>query len=84
MTESDTLAPLRVATAPSRHDVAQLRFHPEREKLFNELHTRPFPVLETGSHIEKDGALDELRGLVSTAGADVVGELVQKTNQPSA
>lgn len=41
-------------------------------------------VLETGSHIEKDGALDELRGLVSTAGADVVGELVQKTNQPSA
>lgn len=40
-------------------------------------------VLETGSHIAKETALDELHGLVATAGAEVVGELVQKTNQPS-
>lgn len=57
MTESDTLAPLRVATAPSRQDIAQLRFHPEREKLFNELHTRPFPVLETGSRVSQFAVL---------------------------
>lgn len=40
-------------------------------------------VLETGSRIDKDTALDELHGLVKSAGAEVVGELVQKTNQPS-
>lgn len=40
-------------------------------------------VLETGSRISKETALDELHGLVATAGAEVVGELVQKTNQPS-
>ena len=40
-------------------------------------------VLETGSRIDKDTALDELYGLVKSAGAEVVGELVQKTNQPS-
>ncbi|HUE91910.1 DUF3422 domain-containing protein [Pseudomonas sp.] len=28
-----------------------LRFHPEREALFNELHTRPFPVLSTPSRL---------------------------------
>ena len=40
-------------------------------------------VLETGSRIDKETALDELHGLVKSAGAEVVGELVQKTNQPS-
>lgn len=30
---------------------AALRFHPEREALFNELHTRPFPVLATPSRL---------------------------------
>ncbi len=40
-------------------------------------------VLETGSRIDKNTALDELQGLVKSAGAEVVGELVQKTNQPS-
>lgn len=58
---------------------------PKREQLkVQEQKAVLVAVLETGSHIEKDGALDELRGLVSTAGADVVGELVQKINQPSA
>lgn len=58
---------------------------PKREQLkVQEQKAILVAVLETGSHIEKEGALDELRGLVSTAGADVVGELVQKTNQPSA
>lgn len=28
-----------------------LQFHPERQALFNELHTRPFPVLETPSRL---------------------------------
>lgn len=40
-------------------------------------------VLETGSRIDKGTALDELYGLVKSARAEVVGELVQKTNQPS-
>ena len=31
------------ASTPSQ----RLRFHPEREALFNELHARPFPVLPT-------------------------------------
>lgn len=30
-----------------------LRFHGERERLFNELHTRPFPVLEQGARISQ-------------------------------
>jgi GTP-binding protein HflX len=40
-------------------------------------------VLETGSRIDKETALDELKGLVATAQAEIVGELVQKTNEPS-
>jgi GTP-binding protein HflX len=40
-------------------------------------------VLETGSRIDKETALDELKGLVATAQAEVVGELVQKTNEPN-
>ena len=40
-------------------------------------------VLEKGSHVVKDTSLNELKGLVATAGAEVVGELVQKTNDPS-
>lgn len=35
-------------TPSSQHG---LRFHPEREALFNELHTRPFPVLSTPSRL---------------------------------
>lgn len=58
---------------------------PKREQLkVQEQKAILVAVLETGSHIEKETALDELHGLVSTAGAEVVGELVQKTNQPSA
>lgn len=58
---------------------------PKREQLkVEEQKAILVAVLETGSHIEKEGALAELHGLVSTAGAEVVGELVQKTNQPSA
>lgn len=57
---------------------------PKREQLkVHEQKAILVAVLETGSHIEKETALDELHGLVSTAGAEVVGELVQKTNQPS-
>ncbi|RZU46791.1 putative membrane-anchored protein [Fluviicoccus keumensis] len=30
-----------------------LPIHPERDRLFNELHTRPFPVLEQGSRVSQ-------------------------------
>ncbi len=38
---------------------APLRFHDERDSLFNELHTRPFPVLETGSRVSQLAVLHE-------------------------
>ncbi|HVK99473.1 MAG TPA: DUF3422 domain-containing protein [Dongiaceae bacterium] len=57
MIDIDTPAPLRDAITLSRADSAHFRFHPEREKLFNELHTRPFPVLETGSRVSQFAVL---------------------------
>lgn len=39
-------------------------------------------VISPSSHIEKDQALDELKGLVETAGVKVVGTLVQNREQP--
>ena len=39
-------------------------------------------VISPSSHIEKDQALDELKGLVETAGVKVVGTLVQSREQP--
>ncbi|HLQ43574.1 MAG TPA: GTPase HflX [Planctomycetaceae bacterium] len=57
---------------------------PKREQLkVQEQKAILVAVLETGSRIDKDSSLDELKGLVESAGAEVVGELVQKTNQPS-
>ena len=34
-------------------DVPRLQFHGDRERLFNELHTRPFPMLEQGSRVSQ-------------------------------
>lgn len=57
---------------------------PKREQLkVQEQKAILVAVLETGSHIDKDNSLEELKGLVTTAGAEIVGELVQKTNNPS-
>jgi GTP-binding protein HflX len=39
-------------------------------------------VVFPDSHLEKEHALDELRGLVKTAGVNVVGELVQLRERP--
>lgn len=33
--------------------VTRLPIHPDRDRLFNELHTRPFPVLEEGARISQ-------------------------------
>ena len=45
---NDPLQPTALASpAPTARPA--LRFHPAREALFNELHTRPFPVLQTPS-----------------------------------
>ncbi len=58
--------------------------NPKREQLkVQEQKAILVAVLEKGSHVDKDSSLDELKGLVKTAGAEVVGELVQKTNDPS-
>ncbi|MES2919115.1 MAG: DUF3422 domain-containing protein [Pseudomonadota bacterium] len=46
----DTLAAFPAAAAASR---LPLPFHGERERLFNELHTRPFPVLEQGARLSQ-------------------------------
>ena len=57
---------------------------PKREQLkVQEQRAILVAVLEKGSRVDKDSSLDELKGLVATAGAEVVGELVQKTNDPS-
>ncbi len=39
-------------------------------------------VISPSNHIEKDQALDELKGLVETAGVKVVGTLVQNREHP--
>lgn len=38
---------------------ARLPFHAERDTLFNELHTRPFPVLENGARVSQLALLHE-------------------------
>lgn len=45
---NDPLQPTALAS-PAPTVLPALRFHPAREALFNELHTRPFPVLQTPS-----------------------------------
>lgn len=37
----------------STANVHQLQFHPQREQLFNELHTRPFPVIASPAKISQ-------------------------------
>ena len=45
---TDLMPPAALASpAPLSSLAMPLRFHPAREALFNELHTRPFPVLQT-------------------------------------
>lgn len=45
---------VRPEPAPSRLDSdSLLPIHPERDRLFNELHTRPFPVLEQGARVSQ-------------------------------
>jgi len=46
---NQTLPPAGLCPEPSPSDAPNLAFHPARESLFNELHTRPFPVLQTPS-----------------------------------
>lgn len=46
----DTLAAFPAGPAATR---LPLPFHVERERLFNELHTRPFPVLEQGARLSQ-------------------------------
>ena len=58
---------------------------PKREQLkVQEQKALLVAVLAKGSHVDKDSSLDELKGLVASAGAEIVGELVQKTNDPTA
>lgn len=52
--------------ATGRPSASPLPFHEARERLFNELHTRPFPVLENGARVSQ---LALLHG-----GADVAAE----------
>jgi uncharacterized membrane-anchored protein len=53
----DTAAGAMPATGHALPDAAlprlALPFHGERERLFNELHTRPFPVMEQGARISQ-------------------------------
>ncbi len=49
---TDLLPPAALASPATLSSLAMpLRFHPAREALFNELHTRPFPVLQTPSNL---------------------------------
>ena len=53
MTEFVSPAILNRTHAMTHLNVSALHFHPERERLFNELHTRPFPVVQEGSSISQ-------------------------------
>lgn len=53
MTDFSNAAILNRTHAMSQLNVEALHFHPDRERLFNELHTRPFPVLEVGSSVSQ-------------------------------
>jgi len=55
--EPDTA--LEAAASPLDDTRAALPFHGERERLFNELHTRPFPLLEQGSGISQIALIHE-------------------------
>lgn len=70
------------ANAPAPSPLARplnaglLHFHQEREKLFNELHTRPFPVLETGARLSQLALLHS--GHPSTAEYQHLEKLCQR------
>lgn len=56
---------------------------PKRESL--EVHAKRAVlagVLQPGPYVDKDHALDEIQGLAETAGAEVVGRLIQMREQP--
>lgn len=55
MTDYEPLDGAAPAAQPATAPLPRLAlpFHAEREKLFNELHTRPFPVLEQGARISQ-------------------------------
>lgn len=56
---SDLLAPPAEGNSPS----GLLPLHEQRDALFNELHTRPFPLLEMGQCITQLAVLHEGRGV---------------------
>ena len=53
MTEFANPALLNRTHAMSVLNVSALNFHADRERLFNELHTRPFPVVQEGSSVSQ-------------------------------
>jgi uncharacterized membrane-anchored protein len=63
VTDYEPFDPAVVPAADPRLPAASLLpFHAERERLFNELHTRPFPVLEQGARISQLALLHGGRG----------------------
>lgn len=75
------LAPHR---SPKKTEVNQLLAEPKREKLKvrNQKAILAAVVLEDSEQVTSDDPLEELRGLVETAGVQVVGQLVQKRRMP--
>jgi uncharacterized membrane-anchored protein len=53
MTEFANPALLNRTHVMSVLNVSALNFHVDRERLFNELHTRPFPVIQEGSSVSQ-------------------------------
>lgn len=53
MTEFVNPSLLNRTHAMSSLNVSALHFHADRERLFNELHTRPFPVIQEGSSVSQ-------------------------------
>lgn len=78
---TQTLAPHR---SPKKTEVNQLLAEPKREKLKvrNQKAILAAVVLEDSEQFTSDDPLEELRGLVETAGVQVVGQLVQKRRMP--
>ena len=76
--------PLTPRRSRKKTEVNKLLAEPKREKLKvkNQKAVLAAVVLEDSEQVNSDDPLEELRGLVETAGVQVVGQMVQKRRMP--
>lgn len=75
--------PAQAGIASSRRKVDKHLAEPQRDKL--KVHSRRciiVAVLDPRAEVKKEEAIEEMRGLITTAGSEVVGTLVQYKDKP--